>query len=377
MLTSKIEQENFITSYNELLEKIAQIDPVAYSKSRNFTNGAVTRLSPYLSRGIISTKQLAASLLKRNFSFYEAETFLKELCWRDYFQQVWKSKGDAINQDLKQSQLQVDHNHIPSSLVLGQTGIKAIDQAIEDLYSIGYMHNHLRMYVAAIACNVGRSHWLLPARWMYYYLLDADWASNALSWQWVAGSFSSKKYFANQENINTYTASKQRGTFLDIPYEAFDGLKKPEVLNETLDFTLKTKLPEKSPLQINSNQPTYLYNFYNLDPNWDTAIQANRILLLEPGFFERYPIADHSMHFLCQLAKQIPDIQLFVGEFDELKALTGNSSIHFKEHPTSKHYQGIQHERDWLVDEVQGYFPSFSAYWKKCEGHLRKKFLAH
>jgi len=31
------------------------------------------------------------------------------------------------------------------------------------------------------------------------HLLDGDAASNVCSWQWVAGTFSSKKYFCNQE----------------------------------------------------------------------------------------------------------------------------------------------------------------------------------
>mgnify|MGYP006195700273 CR=1 FL=1 len=60
------------------------------------------------------------------------------------------------------------------------------------------------MYLAAMVCNNAKSHWLTPARWMYYHLLDGDLASNALSWQWVAGTFSHKKYIANQQNINKY-----------------------------------------------------------------------------------------------------------------------------------------------------------------------------
>jgi len=42
---------------------------------------------------------------------------------------------------------------------------------------------------------------------MYYHLFDGDWASNAWSWQWIARVNSSKKYFANQENINNYAGS--------------------------------------------------------------------------------------------------------------------------------------------------------------------------
>ena len=95
-----------------------------------------------------------------------------------------------------------------------KTGIQAIDKSIESLFETGYMHNHSRLYLATLTCNIGKSYWLHPAKWMYYHLLDGDWASNACSWQWVAGANSSKKYFANQENINKYTASKQLNPFM-------------------------------------------------------------------------------------------------------------------------------------------------------------------
>lgn len=58
-----------------------------------------------------------------------------------------------------------------------------------------------------LTCTIAQPHWLNPARWMNCHLLDGDLASNMLSWQWVASSFSSKKYYANQENINKYIGS--------------------------------------------------------------------------------------------------------------------------------------------------------------------------
>ncbi|MGB1315420.1 MAG: hypothetical protein ACPG4Y_05335, partial [Chitinophagales bacterium] len=78
---------------------------------------------------------------------------------------------------------------------------------------------------------------------MYSHLLDGDWASNALSWQWVAGSNANKKYFANQENINNFFHSKQRNTFLDLEYAAFENLKIPNILKENVDYNLKSNLP--------------------------------------------------------------------------------------------------------------------------------------
>jgi len=40
---------------DEALAQVVRIDPVAYGRTRNYVDGAVTRLSPYLSRGVLST----------------------------------------------------------------------------------------------------------------------------------------------------------------------------------------------------------------------------------------------------------------------------------------------------------------------------------
>jgi deoxyribodipyrimidine photo-lyase len=206
------------TRYEEIVGMLDEIDPIRYATSRNYTDGAVTRLSPYISRGLLSTRQIAKSILNKNYSWQQAECLIKELAWRDYFQQVWRALKNDINLDIKQMQQKVKHHDLPKGILEANTGITSIDTGIQALYEDGYMHNHVRMYVASICCNVAQSHWLTPAKWMYYHLLDADWGSNALSWQWVSGCFSSKKYYANQENINRFTRSNQRQTFLDTDY---------------------------------------------------------------------------------------------------------------------------------------------------------------
>ena len=139
----------------------------------------------------------------------------------------------------------------PGRMLEANTGITAIDQGIEELYGTGYMHNHMRMYVAALACNTGRYHWKIPAQWLYYHLLDADWASNALSWQWVAGTNSKKKYIANQENINKYCSTRQRNTFLDVSYEELAEMPVPEALKTPGIPKLQTPLPETEAVKLN------------------------------------------------------------------------------------------------------------------------------
>jgi deoxyribodipyrimidine photo-lyase len=315
------------------------------------------------------------SVLKRGFNPRHIEKFIQELAWRDYFQNVWVAKGDKIDSDLKQTQPDVKNYSMPKAVLEAATGIEAIDVGIRGLYETGYVHNHVRMYIASAACNIGKSHWKIPAQWFYFHLLDADWASNALSWQWTAGAFSNKKYYANQENINKYCNTNQRGTFLDVEYEDFPELPVPDILQETETPTLKTVLPKKEAITIDNSRPTFLYNFYNLDPFWKHETEANRVLLLEPKHFEKYPVSEKTIDFILKLAKNIGEIQIYPGEFDELVKEFGLNEIYFKEHPTATHYKGNKEERDWLFPEVKGYFPSFFKYWNQGKKFLRRETL--
>ncbi len=78
----------FETDYAFILKKLDEIDPLQYGKTRNYVNRAVTYLSPYISRGVISTHQVLKSVLKKGYTLSQIESFVKELCWWDYFQRV-------------------------------------------------------------------------------------------------------------------------------------------------------------------------------------------------------------------------------------------------------------------------------------------------
>lgn len=94
----------FETDYKSIQQRIENIDPVKYGQTRNYLNGDVTYLSPYISRGVISTRQIAKTILAKGYHPSEIESFLKELAWRDYFQQVWIALGNQINEDVKNKQ---------------------------------------------------------------------------------------------------------------------------------------------------------------------------------------------------------------------------------------------------------------------------------
>lgn len=363
---------NFPTEYARILDRMHRVDPINYAATRNYLNGAVTFLSPYLSRGVISTRQIFDSLVERGFSFEQGETLIRELAWRDYFQRTWQVKKD-LDAPIRQPQHGVERYGLPAALDKANTSVPSLDQAIEELTSFGYMHNHCRMYTASVTCNIAHYDWLLPARWMYYHLLDADWASNACSWQWVAGANSTKKYFCNQENINRYTG-RQDQTFLSCNYDELTNLSVPENWSVPVTANLVSSIPSYQAPQLDPDLPICIYNFYNLDPLWRTDQPYNRVLLLEPDHFFRFPVHQRSIDFMLELTENIPDLMVFTGNWIDFKKEISNQKVYFKEHPLFGHYEGVADQRSWLVPEIEGYYNSFSGYWKKIEHPLKKHF---
>jgi len=365
--------QQFPTDTSSILSLLNKVDPLKYAKTRNFINGSVTCLSPYISRGILTLPQVRDAVLAKGYKPWQIEKFLQELAWREFFQRVWWHKGDAMFQDLKQPQADVIHHQTPVALLNATTGIDALDEQIRNFYNTGYLHNHVRMYIAGITCNLARAHWLQPSRWMYYHLLDGDLASNTCSWQWVAGSFSSKKYIANQENINRYLHSTQTKTYLDEPYETILQQSVPVALKETTIPELKTSLPvTTNSFQLNEQLPVAVYTSYWLNPQWRTEEPMNRILLLEPSHFEQFPVSERVLSFVLQLAKEmIPGIQVFTGEFSQLQQrLNKQQTLYYLQHPLHQHFKGTSDPYPWMFPQLQGSFNSFFSFWKKAERFL-------
>ena len=67
----------FPTTYSEILQRIRHIDPIRYGINRNYINGAVSHLSPYISRGVISTKFVFSEIINRGYHPEKIENLFK------------------------------------------------------------------------------------------------------------------------------------------------------------------------------------------------------------------------------------------------------------------------------------------------------------
>jgi len=189
-------------------QRLDSLNPSEYGSTRNHLDGSVTRLSPYIRHGVIRTVDVRDRALEIATS-KPSQKFIQQLAWREYWQRLYKENPDQIWTDIepyKTGFASSDYADIlPNDIETGQTGVACIDQFISELLQTGYIHNHVRLYLAGYVCHWRRVKWQAGARWFLTHLLDGDPASNNLSWQWVASTFSHKPYYFNLENVERFS----------------------------------------------------------------------------------------------------------------------------------------------------------------------------
>ncbi len=353
----------FHCGYDDLQSRLACINPHDYDKTRNFLDGAVTWLSPFITHGIINTRDVANAVLSRHAK-PKCEKLLFELAWREYFHRIWQNNRDAIFSDLKNPSVST-RMQLPSSLLNCQTGINVIDESLQQLQQIGSMHNHARMWVASICCNMGNTHWLPAAKWMHYHLLDGDLASNTLSWQWIAGTFSNKRYFANQDNINKFSKSSQHGTFLDVPYEAFENWQIPGVLAETDSPDLQQTLPFEALKNIEPiSESVALRSVWHLQKEWQPTA-THQWIFVDTEQQAQWPMSYKRWSFIKHWASFIPGVRFVKGTSQELAKKLGAADVLRQEYTGCNHWSPQTEERQWLYPDPPKPYNSFSKFWKQ------------
>ena len=215
---------------------LAKVDSRAYAASRNHLDGAVTRLSPYIRHGVLSLDEVRNAALASVGDPKQAEKFIQELAWRDYWQRIYLAHPDRVWTDVESYKTGFDaaeyDAELPADIAAGETGVACIDQFIATLVETGYLHNHARMYLASYTVHWRRVSWQAGARFFLEHLVDADPASNNLSWQWIASTFSNKPYIFNLENVAKYCGPDintipRHNLVLDQSYERLSELLFP------------------------------------------------------------------------------------------------------------------------------------------------------
>ena len=166
-----------------------------YRKARDLPAGETTsRLSENLACGEIGPRRIwwrTQRILEQDKGHGGAEHFLKELAWRDFAHHLifhtpeiatknWRAEWDGFPWR--------DDNDDAERWRRGLTGEPFVDAGMREMYVTGTMHNRARMISASYLTKHLMTHWRVGLKWFEECLIDWDPASNAMGWQWVAGS---------------------------------------------------------------------------------------------------------------------------------------------------------------------------------------------
>ena len=312
---------------------LRRLDPVAYNRNRNFLHGAVSQLSPYVRHGLLGLAELKDWLISQKRPWRDQEKFISELAWREFWQRVWQQRGDQIWQDielLKTGHLPESYNPVlPIDVLNGETGLACIDAFQQQLVSTGWLHNHARMWLASYLVHWRRISWQAGAHWFLQHLIDADPASNNLSWQWVASCFSSKPYIFNRENLEKYAGNKfcnscpaASNCLFDASYEELQ--KKLFLTNNVLDdqSQLQPPLPtfgfESTTTSKSQSAPNSTFKFKNpllwihaeglgpANPVWQAWPQAPALFVFNTARLEAEGIGLKRVGFVFESLLEVP-----------------------------------------------------------------------
>lgn len=165
----------------------------SYAEDRDRMDGDGTSgLSDWLTYGEIGIREVwHAGRRAMDEGHAGAAAFLRELGWREY---AWHLLYHYPEMDRKNWRPEWDSfawrgdNADAERWRRGLTGEPAVDAAMREMFVTGRMHNRARMIAASYLTKHLLTHWRVGLDWFADCLTDWDPASNAMGWQWVAGS---------------------------------------------------------------------------------------------------------------------------------------------------------------------------------------------
>lgn len=335
-------------THTQLLEKVRSFDAVNYSKTRNFVNGWVSKLSPYITHGVITIEEIVRLSLER-YTIDEAEMRYKELLRREYFTQVHYRNGDAIVQDMEEDKTKIPKQTLlPAEIVHKTFSSDRVNQCIAQLETTGYLHNHQRMRLASYMTHRQKLDWKKCADWTYYYFLDGELGSNHLSRQRVQSTFSHKPYYMNEENLQRYgkyTDAVYRGSYEDVEKQIFDPKRESEVVHSNdiyqLLYTDLSYIP-----QANNEYSWYaILTPRDLHPSKIKNPEMS-ICVLDTNFLIRHPRSGKRIEFV-QSYCDLYGVNLVQWDIASIVSASKNITLYETRNPYYKQaYEQVMHRLD-------------------------------
>ena len=298
----------------EALKRLNTLDLEAYNRNSNFSNGSVSKLSPYFRHGCLTLKEASDNVCIRFGA--QAEKFVTELARRDYWRRVWYDLGNGIFSDIEDPKVALGDKLMPDFIRQGITGLPCMDGFIRDLTHEGYVHNHARKWFAAYVVHWLKVDWREAADWYENNLLDGDKASNHLSWQWVASLFSSKPYFFNKESLARHTGEKYCATCtVNCPFDASHEMLSGRLFANTAPAKAKERrviMPDRAPLSTHRAIAVFVHDEMLSSAHPLMHKPMPKIFVIDEFLYGKWPLK--RLQFLADCLSELQEVEVWIGD---------------------------------------------------------------
>ena len=203
------------------LDKFIDQKILMYKEKRDFPAiDGTSSLSPYLSSGVLSSKQCLFEVFEKLSEEEEGvKTWVNEIIWREFYKYILfhnprVSKNLSFSEKYDDFSWSDNRDHF-IAWTKGETGVPIIDAAMRQLNSTGWMHNRLRMIVAMYLSKNLLIDWRKGEKYFMQNLIDGDFASNNGGWQWSASTgVDAAPYFRIFNPITQSEKFDKKGDFI-------------------------------------------------------------------------------------------------------------------------------------------------------------------
>ncbi len=382
-------------------EQLNSFNPKGYNRTRNSIDGNVSRLNPYITWGVFTLAEVQRHAKGRSQG-KDYQKFVSELGWKAYFREGFLALGDRVYESLEPYKYPTQkRDELPADIERGETGLSCIDRIVHELKDTGYLHNHQRLWFAAYVTHFANAHWWHGERLFYRYLVDGEPGPNALSWQWVASTFSSKPYYFNGENMRQNGHEPCEDAPFNDSYEALDERffsgygkggfeKRPKEQPQTV-----MSVPHPDLLRPAGERPLVLLHAERLSAGARVleVVDAPVLVYLDAERFKREQPSFMRLHFAVSLAADL--VKRLRGEGREAELMFG-SAQEVREYARERGCESLAAPGSWhpgtwrmfeklnadlpvsaLEDEpfarVEASLRSFSSYWKRAEKQVMRR----
>lgn len=168
-----------------------------YAEQRNYpATPGTSHLSPHLRAGTLGIRTCVYAALDarrgaRGTRATGIDTWLGELIWRDFYQQIYANFPHVATEPFLADAKRLEYRTSEADFAAwsqARTGYPIVDAAMTQLNTYGWMHNRLRMIVASFLTKDLLLDYRLGEKYFAQHLIDHDAAANNGGWQWSSST---------------------------------------------------------------------------------------------------------------------------------------------------------------------------------------------